>query len=124
MNIKRTQRKIVICKPPSSNLLTMPLKLVLNIPQDIQIGKDAGYFLQSNSKRIPDVEDIYYLFYRWDGVIITPRQMVRGKKENYSFQLFFSFSLLGFNCFGPAWWWVRDKKRNRSEHYLHFFSIL
>ena len=59
MNIKRTQRKIVICKPPSSNLLTKPLKLVLNIPQDIQIGKD-GYFLQSNSKRIPDVEDIYF----------------------------------------------------------------
>ena len=60
MNIKRTQKKIVICKPPSSNLLTKPLKLVLNIPQDIQIGKDAGYFLQSNSKRIPDVEDIYF----------------------------------------------------------------
>ena len=55
MNIKRTQRKIVICKPPSSNLLTKPPKLVLNIPQDIQIGKDAGYFLQSNSKRILDV---------------------------------------------------------------------
>ena len=60
MNIKRTQRKIVICKPPLSNLLTKPLKLVLNIPQDIRIAKDAGYFLQSNSKRIPDVEDIYF----------------------------------------------------------------
>ena len=60
MNIKRTQKKIVICKPPSSNLLTKPLKLVLNIRKDIQIGKDAGYFLQINSKRIPDVEDIYF----------------------------------------------------------------
>ena len=60
MNIKRTQKKIVICKPPSSNLLTKPPKLVQNIPQDIQIGKDAGYFLESNFKRIPDVEDIYF----------------------------------------------------------------
>ena len=60
MNSKHSQRKIVICKPLLSNLLTKPLKLVLNIPQDIQIDKDAGYFLQSNSKRIPDVEDIYF----------------------------------------------------------------